>query len=94
MIRPARTRPASAPARGILSALERPTGAVQNGAAMPTAARTPKHRVLRPDFGKIRIEQPAAHDWRCDGCKEKGFGGGDLLEHYRLTGHSVFTPLS
>lgn len=93
MIRPARTRPATAPARGLLSALEAPTGAVPNGPGVQAAPRA-RHRALRPQFGKIRIEQPAARDWKCDSCKARDFGGEKLLDHFRETGHATFTPLS
>ena len=90
MIRPARTHRATPPTAAVRDALAAPTGSLPGGTArrLPVGRRTPP----RPAFSHVLVTQPAAGRWQCDECPQRGQGGHELLAHYNLTGHRLFTP--
>lgn len=75
----------------VLEALQRPTGAVQNGPTYrPYRRGARKHKDLN---GKLLIKRGAIKRWECETCLTTGKGLEDLLIHAGKTMHPEYKPL-
>jgi hypothetical protein len=73
-------------ANGVYEALPKP---IPNGRTYPR----PKVRKPKPigKFSEVLVIRPPVGNWRCDSCREKGWGARDLFAHHARTAHTRYT---
>lgn len=64
-------------------------GAVRNGDRMAPDRSAQRTHIERN--GPVEIKRLPVRKWSCDSCQKIGRGPDELLDHYSLTSHAVFT---